>query len=118
MKLVEQFLRSRVGVEIDVGVRMSVAREKLAQTQRLRRVPRSQQNHVAKAAADQRDPAQNERAHEDFAKFGVPGDQRSQIVVAHFQKFAAFRDPAAHQTKAAGNHRHLSRETVRPHASR
>ena len=67
MKTVEQILVALVGIEIYVGVGMPIAGKKFAQTQRLGRVLRAQQNHVTLAAINQLNAAQNERSHEDFA---------------------------------------------------
>ena len=114
VKTVEQFLSAGIGIEIDVGVRMSVAGEKLAQTQRLGRVPGAHQNNVSPALVDQRNPPQNEGTHEDFAEFRISGDESSQIIAAHFQKFAGLTYAAPYEAPAARDHRDFSGEFARP----
>ena len=58
--------------------------------------------------ADQREPPQDEGAHEDLAQFGVLGDQRTQAVRTDFEKFTGLGDAAAHQAARAGDHGHLT----------
>ncbi len=86
---------------------MRVAGEKLAQAQRLGGMPRPQQNYVSQTAADQRDAAKDEGAHEDFAQLCVARDQSSQVAAAHLQEFAGLCNAAAHQAAAARDHGHF-----------
>jgi hypothetical protein len=49
---------------------MSIAAEKLAQAQRVRRMARAHQGHVAQVGGDESEAAEDERPHEDFAQLG------------------------------------------------
>ena len=93
-----------VAVQIDVGIRMVVAGQEFAQAQRVAGVARSQENHVASAFVDQRQPAQNERPHENLAQFGIAGDEGTKRVGVEFQNFARLGNEAPHQTAPAGDH--------------
>lgn len=91
LKVIKKILIAGIDVEIDVGVGMSVASEKLAQTQRGGRVARAQQDHISLAAVNQFDTAQDESAHEDLAQFRISGNQGPQILAAH--SFPGIRRP-------------------------
>ena len=67
-----------------------------------------------KPAADQRKPAQDERAHQDLAQLGVPRHQRAQAFATQLEKLARLGDASEHQTALPGNHRHLAGEFARP----
>ncbi len=107
---VEEFLVRSVRVEVHVGVRMPIAGEKIAESQRLGGVAGTHQDEVALAAPDQLEAAENEGPHEDFAEFGVSSDERPQAIPGEFEKFTRLGDAAAHQATPAGNHGHLAGE--------
>ena len=114
VKTIEQFLSAGIGIEIDISVRMSVAGKKLAQTQGLGGVARAHQNNVSLPPIDQRNPPQNEGTHENFAELLISGDQSSQIIAAHFQKFASLSHAAPRQARPARDHRDFPGELARP----
>ena len=91
MKPVEQLLRLGVVIEIDVVVRMSVARQKLLDPQRAGAMRRADEHDVAEAARDQLDAAQDERPHQDLAQLGVGLDERQQLLAIELDDFARLR---------------------------
>jgi hypothetical protein len=71
VKLVQQLLDARVAVEIDVGVRMAVARQELPHAERSRAVIRAEEDDVSDPVSDQLHPAKDEGPHDDLAKLAV-----------------------------------------------
>ena len=96
---IEQRLDVRIAIEIDVGVRVAVARQELLDAQRARRVRRSDEHDVAEAARDQLHPAQDEGAHQDLAELGVGLHERQQLVAIQLDHLARFAHAAR---KSAG----------------
>lgn len=110
VKAIEQRLRTFIGIEIDVGIGIGIAAEKLANSQRAGGMAGAEQNQIAETVRDEREAAQDEGAHEDFAKFLIFRYQRAQAVVTDFEKFSPFGYAAANQAARARNHRHLAGE--------
>src|ERR1700678_3814722 len=71
VETIEQFLSGCVTVKVDICMRLPVAGEELTQPQCIRRVTRSQDNHVTHATGNQREASLDESAHEDIAEFGI-----------------------------------------------
>src|SRR5205085_12185093 len=88
LKTIEQILTSGIAVEIDVRIWMRVARQKLSDAQRLRRIAGAEERDVAETAIDERDAAEDERAHEDLAQLGVGLDEREKLLPLHLDHFA------------------------------
>ena len=99
MKAIQQLLRGLIRIQIDVGVGLSVASQELAQLQRLRRVPRAHQDQIPISRVDQRQPPQDERAHQDLAQLRVLGDHRPQFLRTDLQKFARRLSPGPDQRR-------------------
>src|SRR6202158_1616876 len=70
-KPIERLLDVRITIEVDEGVWMPGARPEFFAADRTGRVQRADKYRVAKPSRDEFDPAENERAHEDLAEFGV-----------------------------------------------
>src|ERR1700681_102455 len=70
-KPIEQLLYVRIAIEVDEGVWMPVARQEFFDAERTGRAQRADKYRVTKPTRDEFGPAQNERAHEDLAEFGV-----------------------------------------------
>jgi hypothetical protein len=77
-------------------------------------MPGAHQDNVSPALVDQRNPPQNEGTHENFAEFRIPGDDGSQIIAAHFQKFARLSHPPPYQAAATRDHGDFPGEFARP----
>ena len=99
MKPIEQLLRLGVAIEIDVRVRMAVARQELLHPQRAGAMRRADHDDVAEAARDQLDAAQDERPHEDLAQLGVGLHQREQLLAIEFDHLAGLGDVRPHQRR-------------------
>jgi hypothetical protein len=93
---------------------MAVAAEEFAEAQRLSGMERAHQDHIALSAADQRQAAQDESAHGDFAEFGILSDERAKGVGRQLDEFAGLGDPPEHQAAMAGDHGHFAGEAARP----
>jgi hypothetical protein len=90
VKLVEQVLDVGVTVEVQVCVRMAVARQKLLDVQRACTVIRSDEHNVAKPMRNQVDPPQNEGTHDDFAQLTIGLYQRQQALASQFDNLTRF----------------------------
>ena len=91
MKPIEQLLRVGVAIEIDVGVRMAVAGQKLLHPQRAGAMRRADEDDIPEATRNQLDPAEDERPHEDLAQLGVglhEGEQLLAIELDHLARLA------------------------------
>ena len=89
-KSIQKLLNAGVTIEVDVLVRMAVARQEFLNAKRFLRVYGSDQNDVADATRDQPRPPQQKRAHEDLAQIGVCLHDRQQLLVIDLDDFACF----------------------------
>ena len=64
-------------------------------------------------AADQRNPAQDERPHEDLAQLSVFRHQRPQSFARDFEKLTAFGNSSTHQAALPGDHHDFAGEPAR-----
>src|SRR6185437_9059641 len=71
MKPIEQRLHTAVAFNIEVDVRVGVARQELLHTQRARGVPRADQNDISLLRGDKGYAPQDECAHEQLAQHRV-----------------------------------------------
>ena len=113
VKPIEEILRLRIGIEIDVGVRMAVAREELPDAQRAAAMRRSDDDDVADAARDQLGAAKNEGAHQDGAQLGVRLDERQQLLPIELDHLAGCAHLQARDGAPAGDHRRLAGKLAR-----
>ena len=88
MKAVQQLLHVGVAVEIDVGVRMAVARQELFDAKRSSAMIRPDEHDVAEPVRDQLHPAQDEGAHDQLAEFAVGLHERQQLFTIQLDHFA------------------------------
>jgi hypothetical protein len=88
--------------------RMAVAREELLQAQGPRGVPRSNERRVAESPREERDPPQDERAHEHLAQVGVALDHLSEGVTIEHQNFARRAHSPADEGPPPGEGAHLT----------
>jgi hypothetical protein len=110
LKAIEELLHAVVTVEIDVRVRISVAREEFLHTERSLAVSRSDQDDVAVPLCDELDAAQNERPHEDVAELAITLQQVEQLVPLDFNDLAAVANDVSWNPRAPGECVDLSRE--------
>ena len=89
-------------------MREAVAAEELPQAERVRRVARPDQDHVALLGADQRHAAKDERAHEELAQFGVALHQPPQAVVLDLDHLAVFAYTDTHGGARPAQRAHLA----------
>src|ERR1700746_3824101 len=91
---------------------MGVASEKFAQAEGLRGVAGAEKDQAPVAAADEFEAAEDESAHENFAEFGVFGDERAEGVAGEFDEIAGLDDASANEDAAAGNHGEFAGEAA------
>jgi len=91
---------------------MAVTGEKLAQAEGLRGVAGAEKDKASVAAADEFEAAEDESAHENFAEFGVFGDERAEGVAGEFDEIAGLDDASANEDAAAGNHGEFAGEAA------
>ena len=113
MKTIEQLLCLAVMIEIDVGVRMPVARQELFHPQCGRAVHGSEEHGVAKSTRDQLDAPEDERSHEDLAQFGVGLHEGKEPCVVELDDFPRFDDTGPRQGAAACDHGRFAQELRR-----
>jgi hypothetical protein len=110
---IEQRLHVGVLVEIQILVRVSIARQEVADAQRVGRVHRSDQRRVPDAARHQLDAAQDERAHEDLAQLGVGLYERDDLLARQLDHLAVFARADREHPAASGDHVHFAGELSR-----
>ena len=110
LEMVEHRLDVGIALHIEIRMRMPIAREELAQTQRVAGMARSDQHGVAYGVGDQVHAAQHERAQENLAEPGIRLHNAPQIRPADFQQRARFARPASHQAAPARELRHFAGE--------
>ena len=71
MELVEQALHISITIEIDVGRRMAVSRQKFLNAERVSGVAGPHNRNVAYALRQQFCPAKNEGTHQDLAQLSI-----------------------------------------------
>ena len=108
--MIEDFLRNRVVIEIDVRHRMRIASEKLADLQSSRRELRAEDDDVAEVAVEEQRAAKNERAHEDFAELCIGLHEAEKVVALHLDHLTSHRRPNGRQATAAGEQIQLAAE--------
>ena len=102
-----------VAVEIDVGVRLIVARQELAQPERRRAVLRAEEHDAPLALGHQGRSSQNERAQEDLAQLDVRLDQRADLLRGQLEHARRAARPCAHDDRASRQQIDVPREAAR-----
>ena len=103
-----------VGGGIEQMVRLAVARQEILQPRHVAERRRADQHHTAGPALDQIDPAQDQRAHDALAEFGLRDQQRAQLIRRNQQRFDVALGMAVDQREAAGKLADLSEKLPRP----
>ena len=99
VKAIEQLLDVGVAVEIDVRVRMAVARQELLDAQRAGECAEPTSTTSPMPLRDQLHAAQDERAHQDLAELGVGLHERQQLLAIELDHFARLARRAPGQAR-------------------
>ena len=104
MKAVEEFLRVRVAIEVDVMKRVAIARQELLDAQRACAMRRANQDDVAVATCDELHAAEDEGPHEYVAQLGIGLDQAEQLFAIHLDHLAGLADSRPCECSSARQH--------------
>ncbi len=110
VELIENGLNVRIALYIQIGVRMAVAGQKLAQAQGVAGMVGSDQDRIAKLVADEIRAAQQESTQENLAERGIGLENTTQIRSSDFQERTRLDGPAADQSAASGEQINLTSE--------
>ena len=97
-----------IGLDIEIGVRMAVAGQELAQPQGIARMAGPDQHRIAHRVGDQEHAAQEERVQENLTQRGIRLHDAAQIRPVDFQQRAGFTGQDADQASAARKHVHFA----------
>ncbi len=97
-----------VALDIEVRVRMSVSRQKLAQTQGVRGVTRSNKGRVTQPVGQHPHSAQDESPHEDVAELRVALHHAPQALVVHVENLAGLLHATADEGPPPRKHADLT----------
>ena len=106
--LLEQ--RGAVVQGVDDMMGMRVAAQEILQAQQVGRLRRSDQHRPAGAGFEQRDPAQDQRAHDAFAQVRFGDDQGAQLFRRYEQRLDVFFRIRIDQPGLSGELSHFTRE--------
>ncbi len=106
----EQVLHSLVGLDVEVRVRTAVAREELANPQRVPRVARAHQDRVALPVRDEEGAPLQERAQEEIAQLGVRLHHREQRLPPQREHLAILSGARLHHRGVAEDQVHVAGE--------
>ena len=109
----KHLLDAAILVDVKAHIRMVVAREELAQAQRVRRVARADQRHLALCGVDQPHAPQDEGAHDDLGQLGIGLHQRAQLGLADRQHLPRLNHADAREAGQAAQGGELAGEIAR-----
>src|SRR6202040_262151 len=109
MEAIEQLLGTWIALEIDVRVRMPVAREELLDTEGARGMSGADEDDVTDSARDDLHAPQDERPHQDLAQLAVGLHERQQLLATHLDHRARLAHADADEPAAARQHVDLAR---------
>jgi len=110
----EHRLDAGIGFDVNAMIGNAVAAEKLLQTQRPRRVARSDQNDVASLRLDEPHAPQDEGAHEELTDLCVRLHKLAQGIMFNNDDLACLLDTRAHETARTAQRAHFTSEGSRP----
>jgi hypothetical protein len=105
----EQILHIGIVLDVDVGIGMIVAGKERLQAQRVGRVIRADQHHVAEALIDEMRTAQGKRVHQELAQLRIRLHDAAQVRRTDLEQLARHRRARA-RAAAAGGDVDLARE--------
>src|SRR6516162_11153918 len=88
MEVIEEALNVGVAFQIDVGVRMPVAREEFLNAKGISGVARANECCIANTLHQQLHPPKNERAHQDLAQLRVRLQQCKEAFAGELDDFS------------------------------
>ena len=98
---------------VDDMMGMRVAAQEILQAQQVGRLRRSDQHRPAGAGFDQRDPAQDQRAHDAFAQVRFGDDEGAQLFGCYEQRLDVFFRIRIHEPGLSGELSHFTRKIAR-----
>ena len=107
---VQHHLHARIGLDVLVGERLTVAAEEFLDVLGAARMARSEQDHVVAVLGRQRHPPQDEGAHQDLAQLRVALHQRAQVLPIDGDDRAVGGGARAHQAAPGRQHVDLAGE--------
>ncbi len=110
MEAIEERLHVRIALHLLIGEGLGVPAQELPDVQRAGRVAGADEDQAAGALGDERHPAQDEGAHEDFAELEVPLHERVQMLAIDDDDRSVAERPAADEGAAGREHVDLARE--------
>src|SRR5216684_666640 len=113
LKTIEQLLDASIAIEVDVGVRMAVARQELFDAKRAGRMTRAENQNIAKTLCNQLHPPEDVGSHENLAKFGVGLYEIQQVLAVDLDYFACLLRTHPDQNAASKENADLTRELAR-----
>ena len=111
--MVEEILDAGFALQIEIGMRMSVAREEFPDAQRIGRVAGADDDDVAESLRDDFRVPQHERAHQDFAEVRIGLQQLEKPGAIDLDDASRLRDEDAGNAGTARQHVHFARELAR-----
>jgi hypothetical protein len=110
METVEQAIDPGMLLKVEIGDRLAVPAEKLAQAQRIAAMSRSEQDHAAVLIFNQRDPPQDEGAHDRFAQVGFGYHEGSQRRLVDSEDVTVFQRTCGCQASPSAERADFARE--------
>lgn len=110
MKMVQEGLHVGIAIEIDIGVRVPIARQKFFDAQRIRRMTRAHHRDIPKTLGKQFCSPKDKRAHQDFTEFCVGLDQSQHVLAADFDDITGLAGSYAVECPTARKRVHLASE--------
>jgi len=112
MKALEQRRHIGIALDIDVVKGLRIARQERLQAQRIRRMPRTEQQDLAPAAAYERHATQNERAHQQLAELRIGLYERADLLGFEGNRCAVLPHAQTGLRRAAAQRAHLAAEVT------
>ena len=110
VKAIEQTLRVRVAVEVEISERVPVARQEFLDPKRSRGMHRADQHDVADAVRRQLQPAIDVGPHQNLADLGVRLHETLPLLPRQLDHFPRLGDASARQRAATEEHIGFARE--------
>ena len=113
VEAIEEGLHARVALDVDVRVRVRVAREELLEAERPGGVRRPEEDGVALPCRDQPRAPRDEGAQKDVADLGVALDDAAERLGVEEEHVAGGLHPSANEGAAPREDAHLAGELAR-----
>ena len=113
---IQDFLNIGIAIEVDIRVRVAVARQELSNAQRAGGCLRSQNDGVTPASRDQLNASQDEGAHQDVANLDVGLDQLHYFFPAHLDDLARRAHACRNDASTPGQQGYIAHEVAWPSA--